>query len=143
MNSTAQSQNRTRAFSRVLGPYFVIVCVAAVARAPDMQKLLAEFEANSLWTWVAGALALLLGLIVVGNHQYWRGPAAIIVSVFGWLMVLRGLLLLGFPGVFVSLADNMIGAHAAWVTLCIVFALIGLYLTYVGWTPARAQPTPE
>lgn len=66
-----------------LGPYFVIFCVAAVARASDMQALLSQFEANSLWTWVAGALALAFGLIIVAGHQYWRGIAAIIVSLLG------------------------------------------------------------
>lgn len=139
MNHSLQSQTRTRLFSRVIGPYFVIVCVLAVARASDMQRLLADFEAHSLWTWVAGAIALLLGLIVIGIHQYWRTPAAVIVSAFGWLMVLRGLLLLAFPGTFVSLANNMIGAQAVWVAMCAVFALVGLYLTYVGWAPAAGQ----
>ncbi|MGD9619293.1 MAG: hypothetical protein AB7G47_02010 [Mycolicibacterium sp.] len=139
MNRSPQSQNRTRLFSRVIGPYFVIVCVLAVARASDMQELLADFEANSLWTWVAGAIALLLGLIVVGIHQYWHSPAAVIVSIFGWLMVARGLLLLAFPGTFVSVANNMIGAQLVWVAMCVVFALVGLYLTYVGWAPAPSQ----
>ena len=131
-------------FSRVIGPYLVIVCAVAVTRASDIQTLLSQFEANSLWTWVIGAVALLFGLIVVAGHQYWRGPAAIIVSLLGWLVVLRGLLLLAFPSTFISLANNMIGLHALWVPLCIVFALVGLYLTYVGWAPGAdreaAQP---
>ena len=29
----------------------------------------------------------------------------------------------------------MIGAQAWWVAACLVFALVGLYLTYVGWGP--------
>ena len=99
MNASQQSQTRTRFFSRVLGPFLVIVDVAAVARASDMQTLLSQFEANSLWTFVTGAFILLFGLIIVAAHQYWRGAAAIIVSLLGWLIVLRGLLLVAFPRV--------------------------------------------
>lgn len=143
MNVSQQSQTRTRMFSRVLGPFLVIVDVTAVARASDMQKLLSEFEANSLWTWVTGAFILLFGLIIVGAHQYWRGAAAIIVSVLGWLILLRGLLLLAFPKAFVSVANTMIGAQALWVTLCIAAALVGLYLTYLGWSRAPSRPTPQ
>jgi len=128
-------------FARVLGLFLVIVDVTAVARASDMQALLAQFEANSLWTWVSGAFVLLSGLIVVAAHQYWHGAAAITVSLLGWLITLRGVLLLSFPQAFVSLADSMIGAQGLWVSLCVAFAFVGLYLTYVGWWPAAAQPT--
>ncbi|MEY8013718.1 hypothetical protein [Mycobacterium servetii] len=140
MNASPESQARTRLFARVLGLFLVIVDVTAVARASDMQKLLSQFEANSLWTWVAGAFILLFGLIVVAAHQSWHGAAAIIVSLLGWLITLRGILLLAFPKAFVSLANSMIGAQGLWVSLCIAFTFVGLYLTYVGWAPAAARP---
>ena len=143
MNVSQQLQPRTRMFSRVLGPFLVIADVTAIARASDMQKLLSQFEANSLWTWVTGAFILILGLIIVAGHQYWRGAAAIIVSVLGWLVTLRGLLLLAFPEAFVSVAHSMIGLQAWWVAVCIAFALVGLFLTYVGWAPAPSRPTPQ
>lgn len=62
--------------------------------------------------------------------------AAIIVSLPGWLIVLRGPLLVAFPHVFVSVATGMIDRQAWWMTLCVVFAMVGLHLSYVGWAPA-------
>jgi vacuolar-type H+-ATPase subunit I/STV1 len=143
MNASSQPQARTRFFARVLGPFLVIVDVTAVARASDMQRLLSQFEANSMWAFVTGAFILLFGLITVAAHQYWKGAAAIIVSSLGWLIVLRGLLLVAFPKVFVDVANSMIGAQGWWISLCIVFALIGLYLTYVGWAPAPRQSASD
>ncbi len=143
MDASPQTQTTTRMFSRVLGPFLVIADATAIARASDMQTLLSQFEANSLWTWVAGAFVLVFGLIVVAFHQYWHGAAAITVSVLGWLITLRGLLLLSFPKTFVSVADSMIGAQGWWISLCVVFALIGVYLTYVGWARPAKRPTPQ
>ncbi len=137
MNASEQSQAKTRMFARVLGPFLVIVDVTAVARASHMRTLLSEFTANSVWAWVAGAFILLGGLVIIAGHPYWRGAAAIIVSLLGWLIALRGLFLLAFPDTFVSLANSMIGAEAWWLAVCVVFALVGVYLTYVGWAPAR------
>jgi vacuolar-type H+-ATPase subunit I/STV1 len=142
MNVSEQSQTKTRTFSRVIGPFLVIICVTAVARASDIQALFSQFEANSLWTWVIGASALALGLTMVAVHQYWRGAAAVIVSVLGWLVVLRGVLLLAFPSAFISMANSMIGAQGLWVALAVGFALVGLYLTYYGWFQALSQPAP-
>jgi hypothetical protein len=130
-------------FARVLGPFLVIVDVMAVVRASDMRGLLSEFAATSLWPWVTGALIVLFGLIIIAGHQYWRGAAAIIVSLLGWLVALRGLFMLAFPQTFVSVANNMIGAEAWWRAVCIVFALVGVYLTYVGWAPAPSRPTAQ
>lgn len=129
------SQTRTRTFARVFGPFLVVVDVVAVVRASQMRAIVAAFEDNPLWSWLAGAFILVFGLIVIAGHQYWRGAAAVTVSLLGWLVALRGLLLLAFPRTFASLADAMIDARAAWVALCTVFALIGVYLTYVGWIP--------
>ncbi|OBH19977.1 MULTISPECIES: hypothetical protein [unclassified Mycobacterium] len=143
MNDSPQSQTATRFFSRVLGPFLVIVDVTAVARASDMQSLLSQFEANSMWTFVTGAFILLVGLSIVAAHRSWKGAAAAIVSLLGWLIVLRGVLLVAFPRFFASLADDMIGAQAWWITLCVIFALVGLYLTYVGWAPAPQRPTSQ
>ena len=135
-----QSQTRTRLFARVLGPFLVIVDITAVAARPsDMRAVLSEFVANPLWAWFAGSFVLLGGLTIVALHQYWRGPAAIIVSLVGWLVVLRGVLLLAFPQTFVSVANSMTGSEAWWRVLCIAFALVGLYLTYVGWIPGTSR----
>jgi hypothetical protein len=132
---SVQVQHRTRMFARVLGPFFTIVAVIVALRAADMRQLLSEFTASDVWPWVTGAFVLMGGIAIVAFHQLWRGPAAIIVSVLGWLLVARGVFLLAFPDTFASVADRVIGAAGVWQVAYLVFAAIGLYLTYVGWKP--------
>jgi ABC-type Fe3+-siderophore transport system permease subunit len=75
-------------------------------------------------------------------HQYWRGPAAIIASLVGWFLAIRGALLLTVPQSH-SAAGNAIyssGAIAAVHVLAICLGLAGLYLTYIGWKPAPGTP---
>src|SRR5262249_55788610 len=93
MSSSQPMQMRTRMFARVLGPFLLIVCFTAAARTFDMRAVLSEFAASAMWPWMAGAFVLLGGLIITALHQIWRGAAAVIVSLLGWLVVLRGLLL--------------------------------------------------
>jgi hypothetical protein len=133
MSSSGQSADTTRRFARVLGPFFAIVSATVVARTPDMRELLGEFGATAIWPWVSGAFVLMGGIIVVALHPYWRGVAAVIVSVLGWIMVLRGVVLLAFPNVFMSIANDVIGAETIWRIAFGGLTLVGLYLTYVGW----------
>lgn len=140
MTTSQQARFTTRMFSRVLGPFWAVVSIAAAARASDMRTLLSGFEANGVWSWVTGAFILAGGLIIVALHPYWRNAPAVIVSLFGWILVLRGVLLLAFPAAFMSMADSVIGATTVWRTVYVCFAAIGLYLTYVGWLAPEERP---
>lgn len=130
-------------FARVIGPFLTIVTITAIARAADMRTLLADFPANSVWPWVTGAFVLLTGLVVIALHQYWRGAAAVIVSLLGWLTTLKGFFLIAFPHTYLSFASRALGAGTSWRAGFIAMALVGLYLTYVGWMPARSRPTAQ
>ena len=143
MSSSHQPQIRTRMFARVLGPFFFIVCITAAVRASEMPALISDFGANVLWSWFAGSFVLIGGLVVIALHSYWRGAAAIIVSTLGWLVALRGLLLLAFPTAFMSMADSVIGMGALWPAICNGFAAIGLYLTFVGWMPTSGRSVSQ
>lgn len=143
MSTTEQPEIRTRMFARVLGPFFVIFAATTVARASDMRQLLSAFEANSALPWVTGGFLLLAALVIVGLHQYWRGAAAIIVSVVGWVFALRALFLMAFPHAFMGAADAAIRMTALWVGVTVFIGLVGIYLTYVGWRPMPVHPSAE
>jgi hypothetical protein len=133
-------QIRTRMFARVLGPFFILVAATTVARSSEMRTLLSNFEASSAWPWVTGAFLLLASLVIIALHQYWKGAAAITVSVSGWVLALRAAFLMAFPHAFLSAANAAIGMSAMWVSADTFIGLVGLYLTYVGWSPAPSQP---
>ncbi|MCV7199358.1 hypothetical protein [Mycobacterium angelicum] len=128
--------------ARVLGPFFVIATATTVAR-PDMRTLLSDFEASTPWPWITGALMLLAALVIVALHQYWHGAAAITVSVVGWLLVLRAVLLMTFPQAFMSATEAAFELTPLWVGVEISIGLVGLWLTFVGWRPEPNQPVAQ
>ncbi len=143
MTSSPQSENRTRMFARVIGPYLAIIAATVALRPTDMRSLLSGFEADSVWSWMTGAFILLFGLMVIAFHPYWRGVAAIIVSAVGWLVTAKGLFLVAFPSTYFSMADSAIDATGWWRVGAVVEVLIGLYLAYVGWMPKRSHATSQ
>ncbi|MEX3756258.1 hypothetical protein ABFW00_10495 [Mycobacteroides abscessus] len=109
-------------FARILGPYLLIAALTVVGRTAHMRTLLSAFtDTNaSVWTWVLGAFVLPMGLVVIVLHPWWRGATAILVSTLGWLTVIKGAALMAFPDMY-------------------AMALVGLYLTVVGWFPPRGN----
>ena len=90
MSTSQQSEVRTRMFARVMGPYLTIVPTTVAVRGGYMQELFNEFKANPMWPWLYGAILLMGGLFIIAFHQYWRSPAAVIVSLVGWFSRYEG-----------------------------------------------------
>jgi hypothetical protein len=135
------SQFRTRMFARAFGPFFLIVpSIIAVRASSQMPVLLHEFAGDPMWQWVLGAVLLLWGSVIIAFHQYWRSVAAVMVSLLGWFLAIRGVLILAIPNVYNS-AGNALEQDAIPLVRAIFagLALVGLYLTYVGWI---ANPDP-
>lgn len=132
---------RTRAFARVLGPFVFIVAAVVAIRTPEMGALVQAFFENVALVWMAGAIMVLGGMLIIAQHQYWSNLAAVLISLLGWYVGLRGLALLIVPNLFEMAGMDVMGIADAtlWIRIvAFVFALIGLYLTYVGW---RSLPT--
>ena len=80
------------------------------------------------------ALALLFGgLLIIANHQYWSSASAILISLFGWFLALRGLALLIVPHLYEKAGIEAINAISLVRISFSLLVLAGLWLTYTGW----------
>ncbi len=127
-----QEQVRTRMFARALGPFYAIISGIGMVRASRLQTLpgLSDF---GVWPWATGAFALMVGLVIIAFHQYWRSAAAVVVSLLGWGSALQGFLVLAFPTVF----NHLVSGTNLWRAFYVCLALTGVYLTYIGWKPGH------
>lgn len=144
MNISPQADSRTRAFARVLGPLLGILSVAVLLRTDNLMPIVSEFTASAVWPWVTGVFVTAAGIAVVTFHRTWRGATALIVSLLGWMMLVKGVLLLIVPSSLDSVANRLVGATAAVPVVYSLLALVSLYLSYMGWRPKdvrTASPT--
>ncbi|MCV7161535.1 hypothetical protein [Mycolicibacterium brisbanense] len=100
--STAPLQSRTRLSARSLGPCLVVAAVTSFSRGPRLRSMVEAIAADPVSPSVAGAFVLPMGLVVIAPHPFSRGPAAIVVSLLGWLTTFKGLAPLAFPHTYLS-----------------------------------------
>jgi hypothetical protein len=147
MPATPESVARTRAFARVIGPFIALVVGALELRAGEMTKIGPLFFENAVIVWMTAALLVFVGIFIIGFHQYWRSSAAILISLFGWFLLMRGLVLLYAPQLMARAVNRAVGGDTVlYIRLGFsVMLLIGLWLTYVGWIarPAAQNHTPR
>ncbi|ORB56532.1 hypothetical protein BST43_13840 [Mycobacteroides saopaulense] len=137
--TSPQIHFRTKLFARVLGPYLLISALTVLGRPANIQTLLSELTDTSAgtWTWVLGAFVLPMGLVIIVLHPWWRGATAALISILGWLTAFKGAALMIFPGIYLSMGNRLIEMAPWWQAMSAAMALAGLYLTVIGWSPAR------
>jgi hypothetical protein len=123
--------------SRLIGLYCILASLSMAAhRQATVETVTALIHTPPLLL-IAGIIALIAGLAMVVGHNIWSGGALpVIVTLVGWITLIRGLLVLFLPpeagvGLFVGLHYEQF----FYLYLAIPLVL-GVYLTYCGFRSA-------
>ncbi len=130
--------SRTLFLAKLIGLSLTGFSLAMLMHRSATVATATAFIAQPTFLMTFGMIAVVAGLAIVLSHNRWRGGAlTVVVTLFGWVILLRGLALLFLPAktmarLFegVRFADNFsayIGATLA----------IGLYLALAGWRAER------
>ncbi|MGB8364343.1 MAG: hypothetical protein ACLQUZ_04115 [Rhizomicrobium sp.] len=118
--------------ARFIGLFAILVVTALLVRG---NAIVEAVVANGPVTFAFAVISLATGLAIILGHNVWSGGMLpVVVTLVGWLIFARGLLLLFLrPEALTRLFERMqYGEHPF---LYIAPALmIGLYLTWAGFT---------
>ena len=135
-----EANARTRAFARVIGLFLVAAPTLVAALGSDMDAFAAAFLQNAALVWTTGGLLIFSGAVIIAYHQYWSSPSAVFISLFGWILAIRGVVLLALPRLIVS---DSAGAMIAFPAMRLGFGLLflaGVWLTFVSWAAEPGAP---
>lgn len=114
--------------AQIMGIVLVTVGFAVLVNRKNMKKVVEGLMADSALMYVTGLFILILGLLVVMNHNIWQGGWQTLVTALGWLTLLKGVVCLVFPE-WVKARKNM--CTPGWLLFSgIVCLAIGVYLLY-------------
>src|SRR5476649_2225828 len=88
----------TQYLARVLGLWIVLTELGMVFNRQTTIDALNSFFADPALMWVTGVFTMLVGLAIVVAHNRWSGsPAAVIVTLYGWIATVKGLTFIWLP----------------------------------------------
>ncbi len=58
--------------------------------------------------YLFGLLALVLGFLLVTFHNEWSMSWSVIITIFGWIALIEGVLIIAYPPLFIKISNWMV-----------------------------------
>ncbi len=114
--------------AELMGLYLVIMAVAFLVNQKMLQKVIDDYEKIPGFTLVfGGAVALIMGLLVVLTHNVWVSGWPVLVTILGWVTLIKGVSVLMFPSAMMGIAKKFHSAASRNGSL-VIMLVVGLYL---------------
>ena len=118
--------------AKVIGLVSIISTTAVLIRYKESLALEEEAMKNPAITYLNGFVILILGVLLVVSHSVWTYDWRVVITIFGWLIFLKGIGRIFFPSAVMRLIAKKRNSHKFLIGEVVVF-LVGLYLLYYGF----------
>ncbi|MCX6760814.1 MAG: hypothetical protein NTZ84_01755 [Candidatus Nealsonbacteria bacterium] len=118
---------------QILGLTYLAIGLGMLTSPRFYKEMLIKMIDNEAVLFVTGLLVFVIGYFFVAYHNIWTGGRTIIITIFGWLALLKGLMMIVIPEKSVKLynlikiSEGQLGVYGV-----IVFVL-GVILAYFGY----------
>jgi len=119
-------------YAQVVGLWLFIIGLATVLHEQRFKKTMADTLASGSVMTFTGFIALAVGLLVVISHNIWVTSWPVVITIFGWLLLVQGVMRLFYPEVFAKRMKDMM-AKNGFTVMAWVWLLVGLYLVWIGF----------
>jgi hypothetical protein len=127
----------SRYIARLMGPLLLVLGLGmafGIWAQPDAYLgMMKQFMAAPSFIFVLGILALVAGLAIVNAHNLWVADWRVIVTILGWLAVVRGVISLLFPLRLHAVGQRIVESSSFPIIGAIIAIVLGGFLTIKGY----------
>jgi hypothetical protein len=116
--------------ARVIGLFSVISTTAILIRYKESRILEDEAARNPALIYFSGFAFLILGALLVVSHSVWTFDWRLVVTIIGWLVLLKGVGRIFFPTAVRRMIEKKRRDRRLFLGEVVVLLLVGLYLLY-------------
>ena len=129
--------------SRLMGPILLFMGIGAVigllGEFPEAYVGVLREINNQSATVILGMFALLAGLAIVNTHNLWVSDWRVIITILGWLAIVRGALSLLFPNKMYGIGEALLASRSGPMIGAVIILVLGGILSWMGYRDLKAR----
>jgi len=110
--------------AQVLGPIFIVVGAGMLLNREFFRQVMEDYTRNSALVFFTGIFPLAFGIVIVLLHNVWAASWVVLITIFGWCGIIKGVWLVLFP----KSVHGFLKAYAGKTQLLIAHSVLALAL---------------
>jgi uncharacterized membrane protein YfcA len=125
----------TNFLAQVIGLLLLSMGISMLFQKKVFMTVLNDITENRTTLFMVGVVLFLCGLSIVLTHNIWNaGFLPLVISLIGWVLMLRGLASMFMPGHSITRIMQLVKVEEFSWAYGILVLVIGAYLTYAGFS---------
>ncbi len=122
--------------AKLFGLAYTVIGLGMLINGKAYKKMFdAMMKEAGVW-YLGGLMALVVGFLIVSAHNVWEGSWVLLITLVGWLGLLKGLLLLLFPEWMMGWSTNLFKKRKSFTGMGAFVFILGLVFVYFGFIAA-------
>jgi hypothetical protein len=87
----------SRYLAKLIGPLLLVIGAGLLFNGQIYAAMVEQYRTNYALIYLSGLMSMTVGTAVVLAHNVWRSNWRVIITLFGWLLVIGGAVRVVFP----------------------------------------------
>jgi hypothetical protein len=119
--------------ARLLGPLLLLTGAGIVLNPKSFRTIAGEVVRSVTLVYLFGFMDLAAGLAIVLTHNVWVASWRVLITLIGWLLLIRGAVRIVAPEIVMGYAAKVIRNKQVIPAAGAVVGVLGLVLCYFGY----------
>ena len=119
--------------AQLLGPPILLAGLSLIAHQSFYRSVAENIRSSPALLYVIGMLRLLAGLAIVLVHNVWVANWRVLITLLGWIAIVRGALILAAPDAVLSWTRGMLERDTLFPLAAAIAILLGGALCFFGY----------
>jgi len=119
--------------AKIIGVIYLSFGIGLTFNKSYYKQGISKLVENSTFLIFGGFLAIIFGILIIENHNYWVKNWTVIITIIGWIALVKGIVLLAFPKL-TSFYKPLFNSYLFNSILGPAVLIFGLIFTYLGFS---------
>ena len=118
---------------QIFGIAYLAIGIGIIINPNFYKQLMGDFASNRPAMYIGGFAALAIGFLLITFHNVWVKDWPVIITVFGWLAFIKGLVILVLPKAMMKICNFFKDRKGLLIGEAVFVTIFGALFTYLGF----------
>lgn len=119
--------------AQLIGSFYLVYGLGLLISSKFYRKAIADFLDHKGTLMIGGMLAFFMGFLIVSYHNIWESSWVVLVTIFGWAALIKGLFIIIFPKGYTGMASSFSKNKGLYSAAPVLTLVLGIVYGYFGF----------